>query len=322
MLGQSKVETAPYRGVGVVIGDANLRLAEAMQQTLRDRGLSEVAICGDATGLRPQLDQRFVDLLVLDHVLPGIDLVEVVQQIRRQALGRNPFVTIIATIGRTDAGSTKAAVDAGVDDIIAKPLTVERLFASVTALTQAQRSFVVSPDYVGPTRRKAPRPDDARAKMRDVPNTLHSRMLELAGDREVQRMVARAAALISDDRFEAAIAEIDRLVTRIVGHFKTRGSHDTLDKDLRRLIEVSEAWRQHYHGPSRNVVFDLGGMLITLARRVAASPPGRSETELHLLAQLNQAVRSAIDVDHREAKHFAEITQMVTQFTSQAPARR
>lgn len=322
MLAPSKAEISLLRGVGVVIGDANLRLAEVVQQTLGGRGVTDVAICAAAADLPALLDRRFVDLLVLDHLLPGIDLVEVVQQIRRNALGKNPFVTIIAMVGKTEAGSTRAVVDAGVDDIIPKPLTVDRLFNSVSALTKARRSFVVSPGYVGPTRRNVERMDDGRGKLREVPNTLHSRMVELAGDRDVERMVARAAALISDDRFEAAIAEIDRLVGRVAAHFETRGSHDTLEKDLKRLTAVSETWRAEYDGPSKEVVFDLGGMLITLAQRILALPPGRSGTEVHLLVQLNQAVRSSIDVDHREARYFAEITQIVTQFTGQAPARR
>ncbi len=45
-----------------------------------------------------------IDLIVLDHILPGIDFVGLVQRIRRNMLGRNPFVTVIATLGKTEAG--------------------------------------------------------------------------------------------------------------------------------------------------------------------------------------------------------------------------
>jgi DNA-binding response OmpR family regulator len=307
-------------GVTVLIGETNPHLAEAMQKSLGERGIGNVVICSTGDELLKQVRERFVDLLVLDHILPGFELVDAVQQIRRNALGPNPFATIIATIGKTEAGSTKAAVDAGVDDIVPKPLTADRLMKCVSTLIQAERMFIVSPDYIGPTRRREPRPEE-RAKVRSVPNTLHSRIVNLAGDRDVRRMVARAAALISDDRFEAAIVEIDHLVTRIVAHFQTRGSHETLLKDLKRLIQVSESWRDQYDGPSKPVVENLGGMLITLAQRVLGNPPGRSDVEVNLLAQLNQAVRSSIDVDRRDARHFAEITKIVHQFTGQVPAR-
>jgi DNA-binding response OmpR family regulator len=309
-----------YNGVTVLIGETNLRLAEAIQKTLGERGLSNVLICGTGEALTAQVRERFVDLLVIDHILPGIDLVNAIQQIRRNTLGANPFATIIATIGKTEAGSTRAAVDAGVDDIVPKPLTADRLMKTVSALTQAQRSFIVAPDYVGPTRRKEGRIEE-RGKVRSVPNTLYSRIVELAGDRDIRRMVARAAALISDDRFEQAIIEIDHLVTRIVAHFTTRGSHETLLKDLKRLIEVSEMWRAQYEGPSKAVVENLGGMLIALAERVLANPPGRSAVEVGLLGQLNQAVRTSIDVDRRDARYFAEITKIVKQFTNAASAR-
>ncbi len=306
-----------YDNVSVVVGDANAHLAEAIRSSFSDQGLSNVVICTTAEDLEKAVTDRMIDLIVLDHILPGIDFVDFVQRIRHHTLSKNPFVTVIATLGKTEAGSTKALMDAGVDDIVPKPLTVERLFQRVTNLAQNRQPFVISPNYIGPTRRTTEREDGKRPKIRDVPNTLRARMVDRAGDREIERMVERAAQQMNDEHFEAAVVEIDRIVTRIVAFYGTKGDPEEWKRDLQRLVLTADAWRNTYDGPSKEVVINLSGMLINLARRVREATSERKVVEVDLLAQLAQAVRGSVDIDHREARHFEEITRIINKFTGQ-----
>ena len=303
--------------ISIVVGDPNPHLAAAIRSTFGDQGLTNVVLCSDAASLEQAIDGKLIDLIVLDHVLPGMDFVDMIQRIRRNMLGKNPFVTVIATMGKTEAGSTKAMMDAGVDDIAPKPLTVETLFKRVTNLPQKREPFVISPNYIGPSRRTTEREEGKRPKIRDVPNTLRARMIDMAGDSEVERMVERAAAQMGDDHFEAAVVEIDKIVMRIVAFYETKGDPEEWKRDLQRLVLCADAWRNTYDGPSKDVVSNLAGMIITLGRRIREATSAHKVVEVELLVQLSQAVRGSIDIDHREARYFEEITRVITKFTSQ-----
>ncbi|HEY1719960.1 MAG TPA: response regulator [Magnetospirillaceae bacterium] len=308
------------RGLGsisIVVGDSNPHLADVIRSTFSEQGLTNVVVCTNGAAFEQAIDGKMIDLIVVEHVLPGIEFVDLIQRIRRNRLGRNPFVTVIATLGKIEPGSTKAMMDAGVDDIVPKPLSAENLFKRVTTLAQKREPFVIAPNYVGPSRRTTEREGDNRPKIRDVPNTLRARMIDMAGDREVERMVERAAAQMSDDHFAASVMEIDKIVTRVVAFYETKGDPEDRTKDLQRLILVADAWRNTYDGPSNDVVTNLSGMIMTLARRIRDSDPEHKIVEVELLVQLSQAVGGSVDIDLREARHFDEITRIITKFTGQ-----
>jgi hypothetical protein len=208
-------------------------------------------------------------------------------------------------------------MDAGIDDIVPKPLTVEKLFQRVTNLTQKREPFVISANYIGPTRRTTEREEGKRQKIRDVPNTLRARLLDMTGDREIERMVARAAAQMSDDHFEAAVVEIGKIVSQIVAFYETNGDPEEWTRDLQRLVLTADAWRNTYDGPAKEVVMNLAGMLMTLGRRIREATSAQRVVEVDLLAQLAQAVHGSVDIDHREARHFEEITRIINKFTGQ-----
>ncbi len=83
------------------------------------------------------------------------------------------------------------------------------------------------------------------------------------------------------------------------------------------LVLVADAWRSAYDGPGGDVVVNLAAMLIALAHRIREATAAKKGVEVDLLAQLAQAVRGSIDIDHREARHFEEITRIIAKFTGQ-----
>jgi DNA-binding response OmpR family regulator len=303
--------------VFVVVSDANPHLAKAMRTSFGDQGLTNVVPCSTSAALEEAIGDKLVDLLVLDHGLPGINFVDLVQRIRHRKLGHNPFVTVIATLGKAEPASMRAMMNAGVDDIASKPLTAERLLQRVNGLAQKREPFVISSGYVGPNRRTAEREGDDRSKIRDVPNTLRARMIDGAGNAEVERMISRAAAQFSEGHFEAAISEIDRIISRVIAFYRGGGDAEEWRRDLQRLILTAEAWRDAYDGPSSEAVAKLAGMLIVLARRIGDAPAAQKVVEVDLLGQLAQAVRGAIEIGRRDARHFDEIARIINRFVDE-----
>jgi DNA-binding response OmpR family regulator len=307
--------TGPYDNVAIVVGDSNPHLCDAIRTTLDEEGLTNVETCLTPDALIEAIDDRIVDLILVDHLLDGPHPEDLIQRIRRKALGRNPFVAIIAMIDAEAPAAAKTMAESGVDKVVAKPLTVDQLFKRVTNLTRKRTPYIVSSRYIGPSRREVERADERPTIMRETPNTLRSRLIDKTGEDEIERMIERAAEQLRGDRFDATAMEIDFLVTGISAFYTTGGSHEDWRTKLRRLIWVAEGWRADHDGPSKDVIFDLAGMLINLAKRILGSSPTQRIVQVDLLVQLSQAVRASMDIDHREAHSFEEITRIISRFT-------
>ncbi|SFR75717.1 response regulator transcription factor [Anaeromicropila populeti] len=78
------------------------------------------------------LNQKQVDLVILDWMLPGIDGIEVLQKIRNHDSHKNLPVILLTAKG--DEISKVVGLEIGADDYIAKPFGVHELLARVKAL--------------------------------------------------------------------------------------------------------------------------------------------------------------------------------------------
>ncbi|HEY1719901.1 MAG TPA: response regulator [Magnetospirillaceae bacterium] len=309
---------AAYGNVSIVVGDSNPDLCDAIRETFREEGLNNVETCTTAADLLETIKGKSLDLIVVDHSLTTPDTQELIQKIRRNAITENPFVAIIATVHAEAPASTKSLWDAGVDHVVAKPLTVDALFRRVSKLAKKREPFIVSPCYIGPSRRQAARPNARPSITRQTPNTLRGRLIDRMDEDEIARMVALAAARLGDDRFDSTAAEVEFLVTGIIAYFDNPNSPEEVKLRLQRLIAVSEAWRDDHDGAARDVIFELTGMLVVLAKRILDTSLTSRVVEVELLAQLAQAVRASLDIDIRETKSFEEITRIVARFTQGA----
>ena len=305
-----------YDDVSVVIGDANPHLCEAIQVTLEEEGLTSVETCSSAVDLIAAIEEKVVDLIVIDHSLAGAESADLIQRIRRNALGLNPFASVIATVNPDAAPEmARALADAGADEVVEKPLMVDELFSRISKLTRERQPFIVTARYIGPSRRRMERLDERPIVRRQVPNTLRSRMVDRETPEAIERIVGEAAARLSNDRLDATAEEIDFLVGRIAAQCDAGGTLTEWQAMLQRLIGVSDAWRSDHDGPSRDVIHNLGGMLIGLAKRILDTSAGQRVVEVDLLVQLSQAVRATIRLDRRDASSFEEIARIVSRFT-------
>ena len=66
----------------------------------------------------------------------------------------NPYIPIIMVTGHTERHRVEAARDAGVTEILAKPITAQNLFSRIGEIVDHPRPFVKSVDYFGPDRRR------------------------------------------------------------------------------------------------------------------------------------------------------------------------
>lgn len=118
-------ESAPIR---VLVTDDDPELLSALVITLRaHRYLVRGTRSGEET-VRVAADDP-PDMVVLDLGLPDLDGTEVIARLRRWT-----DIPIIVLSGRSDASDKVDALDAGADDYVTKPFSVDELLARMRAL--------------------------------------------------------------------------------------------------------------------------------------------------------------------------------------------
>jgi DNA-binding response OmpR family regulator len=101
-----------------------------------ERGGFGVLKAKDAMAALAVLEQNTPDLIILDVMMPGMDGIELCNQIRRRRdTGQTPVLILSA---RGDAESVMRGMEAGANDYLPKPILHHDLVAKVrTMLSQA-----------------------------------------------------------------------------------------------------------------------------------------------------------------------------------------
>ena len=103
-------------------------LAKFIQMELSYEGY-EVQVASDGlSGLMAARDQE-PDLILLDWMLPGLTGVEVCRRLR----ATGSFVPVVLLTAKDEVGDRVTGLDAGADDYVVKPFSIEELLARVRA---------------------------------------------------------------------------------------------------------------------------------------------------------------------------------------------
>jgi two-component system KDP operon response regulator KdpE len=114
----------------VLIVDDEPQILRALRINLTARQYDVVTAADGAQALRVATEEH-PDLVVLDLGLPDIDGVQVIRSLR----GWTP-VPIVVLSGRTGSPDKVDALDAGADDYVTKPFSVDELLARIRAVTR------------------------------------------------------------------------------------------------------------------------------------------------------------------------------------------
>jgi DNA-binding response OmpR family regulator len=119
--------------VRILIVEDEPAIARAVSDALVRDGYAVDAV-GDGQDALTWVDSYDYDLVVVDLVLPGLDGISLVRELRRTGL-RVP-VLILTSL---DAVSDRVrGLDAGADDYLAKPFAMDELLARIRALRRRQ----------------------------------------------------------------------------------------------------------------------------------------------------------------------------------------
>jgi DNA-binding response OmpR family regulator len=125
----------------ILVVEDELKLAQFIELELKYEGY-EVTVVNDGLSGLSAARESHPDLIILDWMLPGISGLELCRRLR-QTGDRVPVVLLTA---KDEIGDRVAGLDAGADDYVVKPFSVEELLARVRA--HLRRTHEEDPDLL------------------------------------------------------------------------------------------------------------------------------------------------------------------------------
>jgi CheY-like chemotaxis protein len=279
----------------MVLGEADSVFSSNVIDALIPRGIRDTAICRNAEAVQAALAQQ-IDLLLCDVDLPGLDFCALAQDIRHGRLGTNPFLVLIATARPstpTDLGKVFAS---GVDYIVLKPMTADLVVRRLDGLTRSRKPFVVTEDFIGPSRRAKRRNDGSDDDVTPVPNTLRIKVLHNDRVALMPKLLEIGHQRLGKKRAETQIKAIGRLTQKLYKLHQQPAYRDNMVDwriVLRLLADKSDAVAAAHKGAAADHAAEIAARIGVLARRWVGAKNRPPEVEVMLIAQLSDALAGA-----------------------------
>lgn len=203
----------------VLVVEDERNLADAICQILKNEGIKTDVTYDGMTALTLAKSGMY-DAIVLDIMLPGMDGIEVVKNVRRAGVS-TPVLMLTA---RTATSDKVTGLDAGADDYMTKPFEVEELLARLRALTRRTGDVVLEEATFG----------DLKLDLTTHDLSCADRSVHLSGKEfEVMRMLMSS---------NARVVSKQDLLTRVWG-----GGVDSSENSVEAYVSFLRKKMNHLH---------------------------------------------------------------------------
>ena len=137
-----------------LIVEDNQHMRTLLRSLLNALGINSVFEASNGEDAFVLLRDKQPDLIISDLSMKPMDGLDFAREVRMSKNSPNPYIPIIMVTGHTERHRVEAARDAGVTEVLAKPITAGNLFQRIGEIVDKPRPFVKAPDYFGPDRRR------------------------------------------------------------------------------------------------------------------------------------------------------------------------
>lgn len=138
----------------VLLLDDHHFMRQVMRLMLNGLGIRNIVTASNVEDALHILKENAVDFVIADYRLGGQTGADFTRLARASRNGSDRFVPIIACTADTTPRTIQELRDAGADEILGKPVSPQAIWSKIMAVANARRSFVTTPDYFGPDRRR------------------------------------------------------------------------------------------------------------------------------------------------------------------------
>ena len=141
-----------FKNVHVLVIDSNVGNQTILLSIIRALGFPNIKLATDGVEARVMLPGVRPDLIICNLNLPASDGLDFANWLRNDV--ENPFtaVPIIMVSSDTEERSVKACLQAGVNQLLAMPVTGKAMATRIRRIIMDKRPFVREPGYAGPQR--------------------------------------------------------------------------------------------------------------------------------------------------------------------------
>lgn len=154
-----KINPAGLGPLCALIVEDNEHMRILLRTMLKAFGLRDIYEAKEGgDGLR-LLKFRKPDFVLCDFWMAPTDGIQFTRAVRELPDKSDCVIPIIMVTGYTERRRVEEARDAGITEILAKPITPSALFQRIEEIVLRPRPFVRAPNYAGPCRRRRENPD-------------------------------------------------------------------------------------------------------------------------------------------------------------------
>jgi len=148
-----RLDPSSFRRASILVAEGDRGLRRALRDVLLGMGFPVIHVAGTMAETQRQVIQQSPGVILLDRKLPGGDGLAFTRRLRRDSMsgGQTPIILMLEA---PDAALVAAARDAGVNEIVAKPISVEALVKRLAHVLQLPRRFIRVESFIGPDRRR------------------------------------------------------------------------------------------------------------------------------------------------------------------------
>lgn len=292
-----QAQLAQLENIRVVVVESNPGSRKSLHKALSQAGMKNVLATGDLDQLHRVIAANRVDLIIGSTGACEGKFNSTIHQLRHRNIGENPFVVVISLIDDPTAPTVRAAMDAGPDHLLAKPIDFKVLMGQVLELTHSRKRFVVTADYIGPERRAKHRPGTQRIEQIEVPNPLRQRMTGQMRESTMQRAIDAVWRQVNEQKVERHAFQISWLLDHIVPMVGANTTHTAeFEKLAKRLIMIAKDMSKRIKNTRNSHIREMTMTLVGLSEQAYqnAYPP----EDLRLLIKLSEIISESFNPTH------------------------
>jgi CheY-like chemotaxis protein len=138
----------------ILVVDDNAHMRKLVVTILQAFGAIQIFEACDGDRAWRLLRDANPDVVILDWAMDGMSGLEFAKLVRTSAQTPNPFVPVIMLTGHTHIDHVRQARDAGVNEFLAKPVSVKAILTRLISVIEHPRPYVRTKSYFGPCRRR------------------------------------------------------------------------------------------------------------------------------------------------------------------------